>query len=107
MTGILNNIPSPNCFAIYVLDGEAASLGAAALERGYMILFDIVTVAEFRNRGLARHVILSLLHWGKANGARHAFLQVMIDNATALHLYEKLGFREVYQYWYRVKSNPR
>lgn len=104
MMGILNNIPSPHCFATYELQGEAASFGAAALERGYLILFDIVTVAEFRNRGLARHMILSLLHWGKAQGARHAFLQVMVDNPPALHLYEKLGFREVYQYWYRVKA---
>jgi N-acetylglutamate synthase len=104
MTSILNRIPSPHCFATYPVDGEPASLGGAALERGYLILFDIVTGAAFRNRGLARDVILSLLHWGKANGARHAFLQVMIDNPPALHLYEKLGFREAYQYWYRVKS---
>jgi ribosomal protein S18 acetylase RimI-like enzyme len=104
MKAILNGIVSAHCFATHSVEGEPTSFGVAALERGYLILFDIVTGAEFRNRGLAREVILSLLRWGKANGARHAFLQVMIDNPPALHLYEKLGFREVYQYWYRVKS---
>jgi hypothetical protein len=27
----------------------------------------------------------------------------MLDNGPALRLYSKVGFREVYQYWYRVK----
>ena len=45
-----------------------------------------------------------LLAHGQRNGARTAYLQVMLNNPPALQLYEDLGFKEVYQYWYRVKQ---
>jgi ribosomal protein S18 acetylase RimI-like enzyme len=43
-----------------------------------------------------------LLSWGRKMGAEQAYLQVMLSNEPALSLYEKLGFREAYRYWYRV-----
>jgi N-acetylglutamate synthase len=33
-----------------------------------------------------------------------AYLQVMLDNPVALNLYDSLGFKEIYKYWYRVKK---
>jgi ribosomal protein S18 acetylase RimI-like enzyme len=44
-----------------------------------------------------------LLSWAKQQGAQKTYLQVMLNNAPALRLYEKLGFKEAYQYWYRLK----
>ena len=47
--------------------------------------------------------MLNLLDWAKRKGAQVAYLQVMLNNPPALHMYERLGFQEVYQYWYRIK----
>jgi N-acetylglutamate synthase len=85
-------------------EGESVALGLGVIERGYVGLFDIVTDAQFRNRGLGRLLILSILKWAQTKGAHTAHLGVMLNNAPALHLYHKLGFREVYRYWYRQKE---
>lgn len=107
-TGIMRQIKSriapARTFAILYADQKPAAMGLAVAERGYVGLFDITTHEDMRNRGLGEQLTLSLLQWGKANGATHSYLQVMNANPPALRLYEKLGYREVYQYWYRVKS---
>lgn len=103
MTQILGHIVPPCCFLSLYYEGETASVGLAVAERGYVGLFDLVTAPELRGRGLGRQMVLHLLQWGKSQGAEHAYLQVMADNVPALRLYHRLGFREAYSYWYRVK----
>jgi GNAT superfamily N-acetyltransferase len=104
MRQMIGNIVPPMCFAAIHDAGAPVALGLAVLERGYVGLYDIVTAEQARNRGLGTQLILHLLNWAKANGATHSYLQVMLDNAPALHLYGKLGYQEVYQYWYRTKA---
>lgn len=103
MAQMLARIVPARCFLALEQEGAVVAVGLAVAERGWVGLFDLVTAVAWRNRGLGRQVILRLLHWGRAQGARQAYLQVMSDNAPALHLYETLGFREAYPYWYRVK----
>ena len=103
MTRMLEGIIPAHCFATLWHDSEAVAMGLAVLERGHVGLFDIVTAEHARDRGFGTSLVRQLVHWGKSNGAHHAYLQVMRDNAPALHLYAKLGFWENYQYWYRVK----
>ncbi|GIQ70557.1 hypothetical protein XYCOK13_33810 [Xylanibacillus composti] len=75
------------------------------MEREHIGLYDIVTDINFRNRGFAEQMILHLLRWGRENGARYSYLAVVANNAPAWRLYSKLGYKEVYRYWYRVKDN--
>jgi N-acetylglutamate synthase len=107
MTRMLNNIIPVRCFAALRNDDhpdkEIIAVGLGVVERGYIGFFDIVTAEHMRNRGIGTQLMLHLLQWGCANGAEHAYLQVMCNNAPALRLYGKLGFTELYQYWYRVK----
>jgi len=106
MTRMLNSILPARCFCILKQGDDTVAVGLAVTERGYVGLFDIVTAAAYRNRGLGTQLLLHLMQWGKANQAHTAYLQVMRNNTPALNLYAKLGFREIYTYWYRVKTSP-
>ena len=65
-------------------------------------IFDLVTGEAFQRQGHARSLVLSALKWAKISGARHAWLQVVAENHSALELYGSIGFRELYRYSYRM-----
>jgi ribosomal protein S18 acetylase RimI-like enzyme len=58
---------------------------------------------EFRGKGYGREIVETILTEAARLGAKNTYLQVDIDNPAALGLYEKLGYREIYRYWYRKK----
>lgn len=96
-------VPKKGFFTI-VREGWIAACGLGVIQSDYVGLFDIMTDPGRRRQGLGRQISLSILKWGKENGARTAYLQVMTNNKPALRLYENLGFGEVYKYWYRIKE---
>lgn len=99
---MLRSIVPATCYASINEGERVVACGLGVLEGEFLGLFDIVTDAEYRGRGYGKQMMLNLLSWGMRNGARIAHLGVMLNNSPALRLYETLGFREVYQYWYRV-----
>ena len=104
MSQMLERIAPAACFLSLRHEGQTAGLGMAVSERGYVGIFDLVTRQTLRNKGIGRQVVQHLLDWGRRQGAEQAYLQVMLENAPALHLFECIGFREAYQYWYRVRD---
>lgn len=82
---------------------QIIATGLGILDRDFIGLYAIHVHEDFRGRGLATQICRTILYEGKRHGACRAYLQVVSDNAPAKALYRKLGFRELYDYWFRVK----
>ncbi|HKY89938.1 MAG TPA: GNAT family N-acetyltransferase [Nevskiaceae bacterium] len=101
---MLRSIEAPCAFAVERRNGQVACVALGVVIDGRLGLFDVATAARWRRQGLATQLCMRLLGWGRARGARMAYLQVVADNTAAVALYEQLGFREAYHYWYRVAA---
>ncbi|RLT43614.1 MAG: GNAT family N-acetyltransferase [Chloroflexi bacterium] len=104
MRAILENIAPACCFVTQSVGGVPVASGLGVREGPLFGLYDIVTSPTQRGKGYGVHLLHTLLAWARENGASHAYLAVMDDNAPARRLYDKWGFVEVYTYWYRVKE---
>jgi len=104
MARMLSNIRTKKGFITFYFEDQVVACGLGVIEREYIGLYDIVTEKNARNRGFGEQMILNLLKWGKGNGAKYSYLAVVTNNQPALRLYSKIGFQEIYKYWYRVKG---
>ena len=103
LTDMLQSIASETCYALLIQNSQVVSCGLGVLDNSYLGLFEIITAKRQRRKGYAQKLISGILNWGKSQGAVHAYLQVQITNQAAFNLYAKLGFQELYQYFYRIK----
>lgn len=55
----------------------------------------VATDAAHQGRGIARRMLVALLERAREVGAQSVLLEVRVDNAPAIHLYESLGFRQL------------
>lgn len=102
---ILDALAVPCAFAGAQADGPGsplASVAFGAVHGGVVCLHLVATDPAFQRRGLSRRVVSALLAWAHDRaGAQEASLQVAAENAGALSLYAKLGFRtELFRYQY-------
>jgi N-acetylglutamate synthase len=96
-------VPDPLCAVLYHA-GFPVACGLGVLENDVFGMFDIVTDAEQRNKGYGTQLVTAMLDRARQDGAGRAYLQVVNTNQIAHHLYTKLGFHELYHYWYRIQS---
>ena len=104
MRQLLKLILPSHSFSLLQADGQPVACGLCVQQDGFIGLYDIVVAKEQRRKGYGRRMMEGLLAHGQRKGAKTSYLQVMLNNPPALQLYEDLGFKEVYQYWYRVKQ---
>ena len=87
-----------------IKNGASVACGSAAIERGYMAMLNVVVDELHRGKGYGREICESLLSAAKRLDSHTAYLQVEQGNKKAVNLYAKLGYKNVYSYWYRVKK---
>jgi GNAT superfamily N-acetyltransferase len=100
---ILARITLPRVLGAILVDGQPVACGMGVVDRGLFGLFDLVTHPGQRRRGYGGQLIAGLIGWAADHRPETCYLQVVQHNQPARALYQKLGFREAYRYWYRVK----
>ena len=100
---ILHGFAVPVAFASAAVDGTVVATALGAVHGGLVCLNAVATDPRHRGRGHATRAVSALLAWAaEREGATGACLQVEGGNATALALYERLGFAtELSRYHYR------
>jgi GNAT superfamily N-acetyltransferase len=88
------------CVAKFVQD-QIVGCGFGVMERGYTGIFDIIVDKNHRRRGYGEDIMNGILSGAKHKGMQTSYLQVVVGNTPAENLYSKLGYKEVYRYWYR------
>jgi len=105
---IVARIRDRAAFALVWSGAAPVAAGIGVLQEDLVCLHAIVSAPEARRRGFGRAVTVGLLRWGREQGAKTAYLQVIKSNTPALRLYNDLGFnREIYRYHYRGRPGER
>lgn len=101
---ILAKLPARRAFI--VCRREAAPAGVALVTRvGMDTAVDcVLTLPTFRRKGVARALMQGAEAWAAAEGVGRLVLSVIDDNAGAVALYRKLGYRKLAHYHYRVTT---
>ncbi|MCP5025313.1 MAG: GNAT family N-acetyltransferase [Actinomycetia bacterium] len=84
----------------FVSTPDRTAVGMGVVDGPLLGMASLATRPEARGRGHASAVIATLLAWGAAGGAEHAWFQVRADNQRALDLYGHLGFVGSHEYRY-------
>lgn len=101
----LSTAPVPFESWVAKRDGRIVGCGQIAVEGDVVGLYDVFVEPEARGGGIARQLCRVLMQRGAALGARMAYLQVDADNAAARSVYAHLGFRDGYEYHYRMRGD--
>ena len=100
---MLKNIAFPIAAASIWENGTMSACGLGVMEQGFVGLYDIFVDASCRRRGLGGDICTAIMQHGKSSGCRTAYLQCLSDNFGARKMYDQLGYRETYHYWFRTK----
>jgi ribosomal-protein-alanine N-acetyltransferase len=76
-------------------DGELLGWAGVMVVADSAEILTVGVVPSARRQGLAVLMLAELLDEARRRGAREAFLEVRVDNAAAISLYEREGFARI------------
>ena len=86
---------------------QIVAVGRIATSGTWSIVTRLFVEPSFRGKGVAKFLMNSLLAAASSDGATKVGLQVDDDNASALALYESMGFRTHHKFVYRTLIKKR
>ncbi len=104
---ILHNIPGKVVVVRKQIDNESVGCGYGAIERGYAGVYNIIVAENHRGKGYGLDIMDAILGAATNEGTKEVYLSVVVGNTPAENLYQKLGFNEIYRYWYRIRDLKR
>jgi len=103
-TAIVQAMPAPRLFTALWDGDEAVACAIGVIYAQALSLVDVVTAPRHRQQGYGTSLLYQMFAWAQQMGDTDAALQVQADNSAARAIYSRLGFREMYTYWYRVRA---
>jgi ribosomal protein S18 acetylase RimI-like enzyme len=101
-----DHVLHPTHFVLLWDRSKPVATAMMVIERGFAGVYDVVVRESHRGRGYGRRLMDYLIWLARTDDAHTMYLNVMIDNTIAWNLYQSIGFRELYTYWYREKPLP-
>ena len=92
----------PARYGVIRSGGSVVAVGRIATLGTWAMATRLFVDPSHRGKGLAKQLMLRLMAAAKEDGATKIGLQVDLENAAALALYNSMGFRSHHKYVYRV-----
>ena len=96
VNSISSELTNPLSLWIVALDGEkvAGYVGSQSV-MGWADMMNIAVAPEYRRKGIGEQLVRTLISRLKDQQVTRLTLEVRVSNASAIALYEKLGFQQV------------
>lgn len=102
--GFADSLRLKDTLYLTALEGERVA-GYCGLLRSFeeADITNMAVAEEFRNRGIGRELLRTLMKMGREAGIERFTLEVRVSNLSAIHLYETLGFESagIRRHFYR------
>lgn len=101
LQAMLSKVVGETIWLTYIHNRIAVGCVYGVIDRGYLGVYNVYVSKQFRGQGFGEAIVTQLFHEAQKRNIHKTYLQVLLKNEVANNLYNKLGYTEVYKYWYR------